>query len=371
GFAPSTTGRLAGETNATGLGLATFLIGDVTSFNRTFSTPAAVNAGERQKRFAFYGQDTWRMNSRLTLNYGLRWEVYFPQSVTGAGRGGFLIPNFNSHDPASTFFNVATGSDTNGGIAISLKTFAPRLGIAYLVNPSTVIRAGYGRSFDAGYAGSLFGIAATQNPPVTVTQNIQSVGFNLAIGPPQFKFPAGPHFSLLDLAAANIGGPNPNPKLPPIPPSGAILNALPPQVRVPTVDSWNLTVQHELASGLYLEIGYVGNKGTHVFPDSGVGTYYDLNQPSLQNSIAKIVKGDVSRCRKAAIFPNKTTPAYCFVLPEFRSFYQEIAITQPPPCSVAAPCILFNPTLFQVQYFGNNASDNYNALQGKLQKNFN
>jgi hypothetical protein len=363
----------------TGLGLATFLIGKVGSFRRTFSTPAAVDAGERQKRFAFYGQDTWRMNSRLTLNYGLRWEIYFPQSVTGAGSGGFLIPNFNSptppeenlairQNPGSTFFNVATGGDTNGGITISLKTFASRLGLAYLVNPSTVIRAGYGRSFDAGYAGSLFGIAATQNPPVAVTQNIQSGGFNLATGPPPFVFPAGPHFSLLDLAAANIGAPN---KTPALSASGAILYALPSQVRVPTVDSWNLTVQHELASGLYFELGYVGNKGTHVFQDSGVGTYYDLNQTSLQNSIAKVTivnNKAPSFCRKNSIFiyPNS---AYCFVMPAFRGFYDNVSITQPPNCTSTAPCF-FNPTIFEVRYFGNNASDNYNALQGKLQKNF-
>ena len=374
------TGYFSFAPGITGLGLATFLIGDVTSFDRTFSTPAAVNAGERQKRFAFYGQDTWRMNSRLTLNYGLRWEVYFPESVTGAGRGGFLIPNFNSptppeenlairQNPGSTFFNVATGGDTNGGITISLKTFAPRLGLAYLVNPSTVIRAGYGRSFDAGYAGSLFGIAATQNPPVSVTQNVQSGGFNLASGPPQFVFPAGPRFSLLDLAAANIGAPNQTPALSA---SGAILYALPSQVRVPTVDSWNLTVQHELASGLYFELGYVGNKGTHVFTDSGVGTYYDLNQTSLQNSIAKVTivnNKAPSFCRKNSIFiyPNS---AYCFVMQAFRGFYDNVSITQPPKCRPTAPCF-FNPTIFEVRYFGNNASDNYNALQGKLQKNFN
>jgi hypothetical protein len=259
---------------------------------------------------------------------------------------------------------VATGADTNGGIAISLRTFAPRLGIAYLVNPSTVIRAGYGRSFDAGYAGSLFGIAATQNPPVTATQKIESGGFTLAAGPPQFSFPASSHFSLLDLATAgtNIGSP------PLIPSSGTILYALPSQVRVPTVDSWNLTVQHELGSGLYLEISYLGNKGTHVFPDSDVGTYYNLNQPSLQNSIAKIMSGKPpSFCNQQAVFvyPSNT---YCLVLPQFRSFYDRVTITQS-PCSPSVPCH-FNPILFPVRYFGNNASDNYNALQSKLQKNF-
>jgi hypothetical protein len=363
------TGFFSFDSGITGLGLATFLIGDVTSFQRTFSQPAAVNAGERQHRFAFYGQDTWRMNSRFTINYGLRWEIYFPQSVTGAGSGGFLIPNLNSPNPGLTFFNVATGTDTSGGIAVNLKIFAPRLGIAYLVNPSTVIRAGYGRSFDAGYAGSLFGIAATHNPPVTVTQQIESGGFTLAAGPPPFVFPAGAHFSLLDLAAANIGAPNQTPL---IPSSGTTLYALPSQVRVPTVDSWNLTVQHELASGLYLELAYLGNKGTNVFPDSNVGgTYYDLNQPSLQNSIRRItiVNGKVpSFCagNKVFIYPNS---AYCFVLPNFRSFYDRVLITQSPNCPTANPCF-FQPTLFPVRYFGNNASDNYHALQGKLQKNF-
>ena len=46
------------------------------------------------------------------------------------------------------------------------------------------------------------------------------------------------------------------------------LYALPARVRVPTVDSWNLTFQHELTSHLYFELAYVGDKGTYVFTDS-------------------------------------------------------------------------------------------------------
>jgi hypothetical protein len=358
------TGYFSFAPSATGLGLATFLIGDVTTFERNFSSPSVTGAGEHQKRFGFYGQDTWRINARLTLNYGLRWEIYFPQTLTGAG--GFLLPNLSNPNPATTYFSGPPA----GGVTGNLTNFAPRLGIAYLINSNSVIRAGYGRSFDAGYAGDIFGIAATQNPPVTVDQNVEG-GFNLAQGPPPFIFPGSP-FSLQSLAAANIGNPNVTPA---IPSSGASLYALPSHQRVPTVDSWNLTFQHELTSRLYFEVGYVGDKGTHVFPDNNLGTYYNLNQPSLQNLIVQTIKNGVStgfnyaNCKaynkktmKGAIFTympggGDLEQQYCLTLPALRSFYQ--------------PAPNFDSNLFQVNYFGNNANDNYNSLQAKVSKSFN
>jgi outer membrane receptor protein involved in Fe transport len=363
------TGFFSFAPSETGLGLATFLLGEVTSFERTISSPAALDAGEHQKRFGFYGQDTWRINPRLTLNYGLRWEIYFPQTVTGAG--GFLIPDFNNRNPATTYFNTPLETNAAGGVTGNLGNFAPRLGIAYLIDPSTVVRAGYGRGFDAGYAGDIFGIAATENPPVTVEQNIESGGFNLAVGPPAFNFPTNLRFSLFDLAAANSGNPNSTPL---IPPSGAVLYALPPHVRVPTVDSWNLTLQHELTPHLYFEVAYVGNKGTYVFTDNNSGgTYYELNQPSLQNLIVQTIKDGVSMpgldyttCKngnkkgtRGAIFTygtGKSEEQYCLTKPELRSFYQQDGA--------------FDPTLFEVRYFGNDSNDTYNSLQTKVRKNF-
>jgi Carboxypeptidase regulatory-like domain/TonB dependent receptor len=355
-FSPGATGA----SGNTGLGLATFLLGDVTSFNRTFSSPAAANAGEHQKRAGFYGQDTWRINSRLTLNYGLRWEIYFPQTVTGAG--GFLIPNLNNHDPATTYFsNGLPVSNTAGGVSGNLTNFAPRVGIAYLVNPTTVIRAGYGRSFDAGYAGDIFGIAGTANPPVTVNQDVEA-GFNLAQGPPVFNFPSGPKFSQLQLATANDGDANP----PVTPPSGAVLYALPSRVRVPTVDSWNLTFQHELTPHLYFELAYVGDKGTDVFPDNKLGTYYDLNQPSLQNFIVPVAytptgKPIAGGCKggKGGLFGTAPTQ-FCLSTAATRSFFTQVK---------GFPN--FDPSTFTVDYFGNNANDNYNSLQAKVNRSFN
>jgi hypothetical protein len=60
-----------------GLGMASFLLGDVSSFQRYVSV--STNAKEFQKRDFFYAQDTWRPRPSLTINYGLRYEMYFPE----------------------------------------------------------------------------------------------------------------------------------------------------------------------------------------------------------------------------------------------------------------------------------------------------
>ena len=58
----------------------------------------------------------------------------------------------------------------NGNTNNTLKAFAPRIGIAYQYNPKTVVRLGYGRSYDIGVFGSIFGHAVTQNVPVLASQ---------------------------------------------------------------------------------------------------------------------------------------------------------------------------------------------------------
>ena len=100
---PSDTDR-AGQMNfqtgptsnagSNGLGWATFALGDVPSFGRYVST--STNAKEFQKRTFFYGQDTWRVTRNLTLNLGLRWELYFPESVNADGNGSLDEPQLTA-----------------------------------------------------------------------------------------------------------------------------------------------------------------------------------------------------------------------------------------------------------------------------------
>ena len=62
------------------MGFATFMLGEVSGFNRYVST--STNAKEFQKRTFFYVQDTWRVTHKLTLNLGVRWDLYFPEAST-------------------------------------------------------------------------------------------------------------------------------------------------------------------------------------------------------------------------------------------------------------------------------------------------
>jgi len=241
-----------------GLGLATFLLGDVSLFARTASQTTA--ARERQWRHFYYVQDTWRATPKLTLNYGLRLDVINPQTVNGAGNGGFLDLETGEIEVAGV-----GGIGLDGNVKNSLN-WAPRLGVTYRTDEKTVVRTGYGRSYDIGVFGSTFGHTVTQNLPVLAVQLLrrppffESV-FNLREGPPPAGFPDVPASGRFPL------------------PDQVVTSALPDKQTLPTVDAWNLSVQRQLSDSLSFEIGYVGNKGSHVF--AGDDPAPDANEPTL------------------------------------------------------------------------------------------
>ena len=124
-------------------------------------------AAERQKRFYFYGQDTWRATSKLTVAFGLRWDIINPEYVNADGNGSLLDLN-----TGLLRVGGVGDIDRNFNIDKNWKNFGPRLGIAYQLTPKTVVRMGYGRSYDIGVFGSIFGHAVTQNLPVLAVQNL-------------------------------------------------------------------------------------------------------------------------------------------------------------------------------------------------------
>jgi hypothetical protein len=282
-----------------GLGWATYILGDVTAFNRYAST--STNAKEFQKRDFFYAQDTWRATPKLTLNLGLRYEFYGPERVNGSGNGALL-------NLQTGFINVAGegGIPLNMGVAAAKNTYNPRLGVAYQFNDKTVVRAGYGRSFDIGVFGSDFGHVVTQNIPVLANQSLNGTGGNTSYA-----------FNLTD--PTNAAVPQYNPATPNTPTVGTPKNATSPlsdyvppvanamgQIpiteqlpganasigasvsvkarpfteRLPTLDAWNLAVQRSLTPTISVEIAYVGNKGTHTLSD-GDGNNTNPNEAAI------------------------------------------------------------------------------------------
>jgi len=274
-----------------GLDLATFLLGDVTRLQRYVNNPnlaSANNAAERQWRTFFYGQDTWRATSKLTVNYGLRWEIYFPEYVNAKGNGGFA----NIVDLGGTGAIRVGGYGPyglNGNVENDFHAFAPRLGIAYQVNPKTVVRAGYGRSYDIGVFGSNFGHTVTQNLPVLLKQNIDASTlitgasanlvplFSLDNGPIAPAFPAVPSNGLLPFCSPDASGNCIPGSLGAAQVPGTHIRPI--RQTLPAVDAWNVSLQDQVTNTLSITASYVGSKGTHGF--AGDGPNYDVNPVSM------------------------------------------------------------------------------------------
>ena len=167
--------------NSPGLDLASLLIGDAGQFQR-FNV-FINDQYSYQKRGAFYGQDTWRISPKLTLSYGVRWDVIFPETVNGAGHGGFA-----SLESGGIRVAGVGPYGTNGNQRMDYTNLAGRLGVAYQVSQNTVVRAGLGQTYDTvGYFGTLFGSVLSHNLPVQANENSidnSNGGFVTTLGAP-------------------------------------------------------------------------------------------------------------------------------------------------------------------------------------------
>ena len=329
-----TSDTIAGNTVG-GLDIATFLFGEVTAFNRYVGSPTEQNSIETQNRYFLYAQDTWRATQKLTVNYGLRWEFYTPEYVNGKGNGGFAVL------PEGVIRVAGYGGiSMNGNTRDDYKQFAPRLGIAYEINPKTVVRMGYGRSYDIGVFGSLFGHTVTQNLPVLANQNIngptndnKTPAFNFTVGPTPNQFPVIPSNGILPLfgpCAANT-------------PAGSCLalnvgpHIRPDKLVAPVVDAWNATVQRQLTNKTSIDVAYVGNHGSHVF--KGDGNSYNPNQPTV------VGFGTLSFNQRAPYNNAFSTP-----------YTDQNGVTTTVTCCSG----------YSFGYNGDDGTNSYNALQIKL-----
>jgi hypothetical protein len=361
----SRTGLLTFDTGGTsnkgsqGLGLATFILGDVSSFARYVSQ--STNAAERQKRWFFYGQDSWRVSSKFTLTYGLRWEIYFPETVNAKGNGGFA----NLEDGLIRVAGFG-GVGSNGNVSNTYKAFAPRLSAAYAFDSKTVLRMGYGRGFDIGVFGSNYGHVVTQNLPVLARQDLsdtnvnpaftnnRSAVFTLNQGPPAFDF------------APILGAISSTGTLPINGIDGSTQGGARPLVqRLPTIDQWNVSIQRQVTPTLNVTLSYVGNKGTHVF--AGTGPSFNNNEVAPGGGTNPVVCPTPTTCAPGGFTPFQSQTdrtrlfangVAAFTYPGFTFTDPVTGLQDPTP-----PCCAGGTT-----YYGNDASNNYNALQIQAEK---
>ena len=220
---------------------------DATSYNLAdfmFGLPSTIQLGNdlvtnlRQHVHSLYLQDDWRVNEKLTLNLGLRWEF-----ATPIWERDNLWSNF---DPASnTLQRASSGSLYNRALVHpDYHDFGPRFGFAYSATPKTVVRGGYGitYSFFNRPGSAQEGI----NAPLALfgikTQSISAGG----TAPAGFLTTQNSFTTGLDVPA------NFNPIL-------SNIDYIPANTRWPYTQSWLVSVQQELTHDTFVELAYNGN----------------------------------------------------------------------------------------------------------------
>ncbi len=247
---------------------------DLTAFLQgTPSGGAQVSGDSRRHTFqnsdGLFVQDSFRLTSRMTLNYGLRWDYF---GVIGEKNG--LMWTF---DPANGGNNV----QTNQLYGKDLNNFAPRVAFAYDLTGKgqSVIRAGWGLFYDA-FSQDLF---------------LGHLPWNCVFCPGPAYPGLGPQALATGSAVAQI--------LPGQPVYGAgspegDFFSVDPHMRTPYIQNFNLNFQQQIASKAVVEIGYVGSRGTKLFQ------FYDINQPSHAAITAADLANGVSGYGVPRQYPN-------------------------------------------------------------------
>jgi outer membrane receptor protein involved in Fe transport len=207
----------------------------------------------RQTQIFSYIGDTWQVNSRFTINAGLRWEIY--TAPTPHFPGGF-----SNYDPATNNLNVAgIGSvPMNAGFKTRYNYLSPRVGMAYRLTDKTVIRAGYGQSYTSFPDNSwMYNYPVRSNnlyaqPNGSTDTNGPVVLPNGALGSFEQGFPAP---TSVKIPSSGIL-PNPDPTTSQL--------YIPLNYKNPYFESWNFAVQRQLPYGLLLDVAYVGGHGVDI-----------------------------------------------------------------------------------------------------------
>jgi hypothetical protein len=255
-----------------------------------------------------YAQDSYKLSSRLTLNYGLRYELPFPyteqknrQNLWIPGRQSVVFPSA----PAGLLYPGDPGIP-KGLIQTDVKAFAPRVGIAWDPTGSGkwLVSSAYGIFYDPYYTGQ----GGPLQTPVSAPPYLQTPQISLPNFPDPFngKNPFNESFA-----------------------QPMTLLTLDPNLSLPYAQDWNLNVERSLGSDWLLEISYVGTKGT---------------------KLPRFIEGN-----PAVSVPGQTTPNNA----DQRRLYSGCTLAQPSPCAFSS-----------VGLIAGISNSTYHALQASLHKRF-
>jgi hypothetical protein len=228
-----------------GDGFASMLLGLPNSASRQLG-----NAGVslHMNVLGFYGQDSWRVSHKLTVNYGLRWDYSSPVTekdnrlaTVDLANGAWLLAKGDTDAP-STLPGGVSFLNRNSLTPPDHMNFSPRLGLAYQINRKTVLRAGFGIFYDNWSGGEQTAQSARGSWPSGASQSISNlnvagvtpgvtaqnpfVGFTTAL--PASPFPSGGTFVSQDFKDSYSS-------------------------------QWNFEIQHQVAKSATVSLAYVAS----------------------------------------------------------------------------------------------------------------
>ena len=293
-----TSNTIGSAGSGSGNGAADFFLGLPYQIGRGVSTGKTWT--QTDNIIGIYAEDTWRLTPRLTLNLGLRYQLFTPWVEANNQQSNY---NFATGAVELAGQDGASRSLYNG--VYGGKDFEPRIGFAWtpaILGDHTVIRGAF--TISSYLEGTGTNLRLPQNPPFTPAQ-INTVYNNAA-----------------------LPGSNTTDGIPATPPTssctnyscfaGAILDLWDPNVQPAIDDQWNLAVQHQFWGNTTVQIGYVGQRATHLMvpfsytqrvllPNAGCATItnnppvpctdpspFFAQNPTFYNTIAKQTGGTQS-----------------------------------------------------------------------------
>src|SRR5712691_891075 len=267
---PLASGSTPGSPGNTGFGFASWMLG----FPSAGSAQQPALSAAVQYYAGLYANDSWRVNRRLTLNYGLRWEQ--PGSF-GEKHGSLATLDLTLPQPE---LSKALGREVKGGLSLvnsdrypygswqRLKwaLFSPRVGAAYSFSDKWVVRGGFGISYIPNtVAFSLGPYNSPLNNSVTTMTTSLDGGITPNLG-------------------ATLSNPFPSGIIPPPGRSQKYLDSLigqgiqspVPDQEYPQVQQWNVDLQRQFGQGLMVVVGYAGSRGRHL-------PLYSMNLDQIPN----------------------------------------------------------------------------------------
>jgi Carboxypeptidase regulatory-like domain len=322
--------------------MANFQMGFLTGFGQ--GNFELVN--DRNHFPGLYAQDSWKVNRRLQLNFGVRWEEFAPWHNRVGQLQEFFPEAYASNKTSTKFTTLPAGMMLSGDPGVAYDgaknkyfQFMPRFGIAYDVmrDGKTVVRGGAGIFYQNRLPG-FFNLNQFGLVPNTIAVNLSNLGMYTSSG----ASPGGPFSNPYCVGGCgNKGTPytNPFPFTLPFPsnkvfPNQILLVEYDPSgdFKVPVTYAFNATLERQITASWAMRLAYVGSRSRHQFVN------LELN-PSVNNG-----SGLSANARR----PYNTAPVVG-------------------PCTTSTGCAM---SYSQIVVASMTGSANYNSLQATLDKKF-